>query len=126
MKLKSPAGFTLIEVIVAALLISGVMALLLSAFVTASHWLRPEENVAYDLGREWFENLYERVRQDGWTDAAGPLWPRDPRDPAYPEQNFDLDGVRYTRAYRVESINADQDRQGIEDYRRVRMTVRWN
>ncbi len=90
------------------------MALLLNAFVNASKWISPENNIAHGLAREKLENLLEEVRQDRWDDAARRLHPD--YDP--PSEALTLNAVAYTRDYDVEAVTG-------RPYRKAKVTVQW-
>lgn len=114
-------GFTLIEIIIASLLVSTVVSLLLGAFVTANRWISPEYNVAHDLAREQLERLHEQVRQDWWNNfESDPEQRLNPNfnPPDRPDETITLGGVDYTRNYRVDEIAG-------KGYRKATVTVQW-
>ncbi|GEM_PF-1352728 len=118
------AGFTLIEVIIASLLVSTVMAMLLAAFISANRWVSPEYNSAHYVARQQLERLSEQVRQDWWNVSA-----TDPErrlnaaynPPDRPAETITLDGVTYTRNYTVSNISANG-----RDYRKAAVAVQWD
>lgn len=111
---RDERGLTLVEVIVAALLVATTVAVVFGAFISANQFTVPEiiRSVESNLAREKFEELYQAVRQDWWNQANQPLTPN--VDP--PAENITLDGVTYQRSYKVRSVPT-------KDYRRVEMTV---
>jgi hypothetical protein len=117
--LKQEDGFSLLEISVAALLLTGVMAGLYSSFVTANRWIQPQSNAAYSVARERLESLHEYVRQDWWASAGHPLSVGGPN----PDGSATIDDVSYAREYSV--INVDSDSDGVQDYRRAQVTVSW-
>ncbi len=120
---KRQSGFTLIEVIIASLLVSTVMAMLLAAFISANRWVSPEYNVAHYLARQQLERLSEQVRQDWWDVSTTD--PEQRLNPAYnpptrPDETLTLDGLSYTRNYVVSSVTTNG-----RDYRKAKVTVSW-
>ena len=111
-------GFTLLEIGIATLLLVGMIAGLFGAFVSANHWIQPQNNTGYNLARERLEQLAEAVRHDWWSLGGRPL-----SAGAHPEGVFTYDGVNYNRDYTVTSVDANGDT--VEDYRRVEVTVTW-
>lgn len=118
MKPRGAAGFTLLEIIIATLLISTVMSVVLAGFVSANKWVSPESNVAYNLGRERLDRLYEFVRQDWWNNTSTD--PQRSLNPAYnpPAETITLDGMAYTRDYTVSALST-------KPYRKAKVTVEW-
>ena|SRR3989338_7717242 len=113
------AGFTLVEVSVAGLLLTTLVAGLFAAFIAANRWIKPQDNSAHNLAREKIDRLYEAVRQDWWN-ASG--WPLSVGGP-YAEAAISLDGVSYTRTYTITSVDRDGDM--VEDYRKADVVVSW-
>lgn len=116
--MRASKGFTLVELLVTALIIALASGVVLSAFVNAHRAVRPGTNVAGYLAKERLELLNEAVRQDWWLAGGRPLTPG-----TVAEGNFPVDGVPYTRSYTVTDINVNGD--GVNDYRRARVTVTW-
>lgn len=117
------AGFTLLEIVIASLLVSTVMAMLMAAFVNANRWISPEYNVAHYLARQKLEHLYEQVRQDWWDDSSADPQRRlhpDFNPPSRADETVTLDGVAYTRNYTVSAVAADG-----RDYRKAQVSVEW-
>ena len=113
-------GFTLIETILAALLLSTVVAGMYGAFVSAARWNRPPFNIAHNIAREKLENLYEAVRADWWdTGTTAPAGYRLDVG-SYPDGQVTVDGLAYSREYIVSAVQG-----GYADYRRVEVKVQW-
>ncbi len=73
-------GFSLMEVVMAVLLLVAVSGGLFTAFIAASHWTEPEVNTGFNIARQKIEALYTQVahnRKDlaeslrGKSDAEG-------------------------------------------------------
>ncbi len=133
-------GFTLLEIVIAALLLATVSVGLFAAFVSANRWIQQPRNdrandVAFNVARQRLENLYGAVREDWWLDNAanrgvnsglnmtpghtGELM----TDPASGETLVvNLDGMDYRRGYRVSAVTIG----GAEAYRRAEVNVHWN
>ena len=116
----SHKGFTLVEIIVASLILTTVLVGLLRAFVTARGFQPPQftRSVASNLAREKLETLYEAVRQDFWEDAARPLGIGLHEDAPIVMP----DGITFTRKTVVSSVDMDG---GGEDFRKADITVSW-
>ena len=64
------AGFTLIEVVIATLIVTTVGAAIMTSFVNAARWANPSDLAAvYDV-RGQLDQLNESVRQDTWSSNA--------------------------------------------------------
>ena len=114
-------GFTLVEILVAMLLLAGISGVAFNSFSSSSKLASGsfKEVTAYNLARRQLEYLYESVRADQWAAAGFPL---STVGPAPQPGNIVLDGITYGRVYTVTSIDVDG---GGEDYRRVRVTMTW-
>lgn len=108
------AGFTFVEIALAALLLVTVAAGILSAFITAYNWVRPESAVASNLMRSELEGLYEYITQ-GWD--TSPLALGGPYT-----QITNVNSVPYTITYTVTPVAGVPSDTG---YRQVTMTVTW-
>ena len=107
MKRLNRKGFTLVEVMVAAVLLTTVAAGLLSAFIAARNWIQPQRIIAMHLAKEMPESLFEFV----WASPRlmnGYVW----------GDVVVLDGSTYTRGYTVSNVAG-------RDYRTVTATVTW-
>ncbi len=120
MKRLVRSGFSLLEILIAMVLLAGVGAATMTAFTSSIQVTSSDASVAYNFGRGLLEQFYERVRQDQWTTAALPL---STVNPGPQGQTKTLNGDTYTANYTVTAI--DQDGANGEDYRRVTMTVAW-
>ncbi len=129
--MKNCAGFSLVEIIIAMLILTGVGAMTMSAFVSSAKTTQPGANIGYNFGRGIFEKMYEFVRQDQWAAASLPLSLATPGTggPFTPQgSTTTLNGKTYTAAYTVNGNSGtaiDSNSDGKEDFRRVRMTVTW-
>lgn len=118
---RKDRGFTLLEIVIATVLLAGASAGVLSAFVNASRGLTPARNVAHYLASERQELLRESVRQDWWERPGRPLTPGGPSDDGV----ILVDGTGYRRSWTVEAVNADGADEP-DDYRRVAVRVEWD
>lgn len=120
-------GFTLVEVVVAMLILSTVAAGMLAVFVVGrrSIGLAGHSAQALEFAREWAERLKGNV--------GGHLWsPSDPDldvgvDKSTPALTGDLANLEGVRTYTVENIDADGDLtfEPEEEYKRATVTVTW-
>jgi prepilin-type N-terminal cleavage/methylation domain-containing protein len=122
-------GFTLVEILVAMVLLAGIGAASLSAFSSTTRIVRTDQNVAYNFARGSLEKMFEQVRQDTWDTGSLPLSLATPGP-----QNIAsvVNGQTLTMAYEVNDTPSsstappqDLNGDGIEDYRKVTMTVSW-
>jgi len=120
-------GFSLIEVLVAMVLLAGVGGSMIYAFSSSGQVTQSDHGVAYNIARGQLEQLFERVRQDTWPNAALPLSLQTaPARPAIAPKS--LNGKTFTPTYTVNNDSSavvDVNGDGQEDYRRVRMNVSW-
>lgn len=119
--MKRSSGFSLVEVVLAAVLLSTVIAVLLRVYAT-SHLFTASElerSVATNLGRQQLEDLYEYVRQDQWATPDLPLSPGTTRGAA---ATVTVGNQNFTRSYTVSSVN---DANNNEKYRKVLVNVSW-
>ncbi len=110
------SGFTFIEILVAAVLMTTVAAGLLRAFVTA-RGLTPAQvarSANNYLATQKLEDLHEAVRQDWWNESNRPLTPGTTVEPAVA-----ADGSMHTRTTTVGAVNNGQG----SDYRSIEVTV---
>lgn len=116
---KSP-GFTLIELVMAALLLTGLMSLIFAALTTANKILNAEQGgLAYYLARNRIERLHEAVRHDWWSDAyaSHPLTVK--TDPLPTPWEF------VWINYKTHGWRHDVYTVAGRDYRRVDADVQW-
>lgn len=110
------AGFTLVEVIIAMLLVTTVGASVLMAFVNASRWASPSGLTALYDARGNLDQLNEAVRNDTWNLASNDL------SVGTHSSTVTIDGRTYTRNYVVTSVPLG----GVTDaYRKVVATNSW-
>jgi prepilin-type N-terminal cleavage/methylation domain-containing protein len=126
--MKSGRGFSLMEVLVAMVLLGAVGAATMHAFSSSVGVVAQNDaGVAYNVARGRLEQFLEYVRQDQWSTAALPLSRQTaPARPAIP--NKVLNGDTFVTTYAVNNDSdqpIDQNADGVEDYRRVTMTVTW-
>lgn len=112
---RDPAGFTLTEILIATMLLVTVVAFLLSAFVNAAIWTRPQPNVAALLVRQKIENLFEHVRQDWYRTGVAAC---EMRAAAYGPVTMNLDGSVYERSHTVTQPSGRQ-------YRKLSVQTSW-
>ncbi len=136
-RLNNESGFTLIELVAAAILISGVIVGLFSALVSANAFMMPHTNVSREIARMHMESFREGVRGDWWGDPSSfnttnvgtsgmPLtlpatWQQD-----LPLGTVTADGITYTVTYKVTRMYVGSPPTGLGgDYRRVQVDVTW-
>ena len=113
-KRSGEAGFSLLELMLAALLLSSSVAALFGAFVTASRWMKSDFSAGAYLGAIRLESLYECVRSDWWSQNDKPLSPAG----TVTDGTVTQDGVVYTRTYTVTPVTG-------RDYRKAEVKVTW-
>lgn len=124
--MNNNSGFSLIEIVIALVILTGVGAMTMSSFVSSVETSRPDSSIGYNFGRGIMEKMYEFVRQDQWATANLPISVTSPGTggPFTPQGSVtSLNGNNYTATYTVNSV--DSNFNGQEDYRRVRMTITW-
>lgn len=113
-RLCKQSAYTLIEILLATLLIASMAAVLFSAFATARTWMsRAVNSPAVNLARERLEELGMEVRHDTWnTGLLNPtaVWIN--------EGSVTIEGVTYAVDRRVSPM-------GVSGFRRVDARVRW-
>ncbi len=112
-------GFSLIELLVATLLLAGVVAGFIRVFTPARGFTVTEARLSVErnLDRSMLEDLRQSVRQDTWADAASPLAPGVHNQAAF-TLNKDTRATPkpYTRTYTVTNVAG-------RDYRKVEIRV---
>ncbi|MBI3315513.1 MAG: prepilin-type N-terminal cleavage/methylation domain-containing protein [Candidatus Omnitrophica bacterium] len=121
MKVNLARGFTLVEVIIAALLLTTVGAVLFVAFTSAHRWTQPQNSTAFSLARQTAENLYPAVRQSTWTSSGNPLSAG--YDSSAAPETVVLDANSYQRSYKVKAVSPAGGT--AKDYRKAEVTVSW-
>ena len=111
-------GFTLLEIMVAMMLLVGVGSLVIIALANAARLAKPapEKYTAYNVARKTSENLADAVRDDTWN--SGNLTPG-----AHPLVAATYNGVSYTPEYTVVDVDVNGD--GKVDYRKTDTKVQW-
>ena len=118
---KIPAnnrGFSLLELLIAALLLATAVAALFGTFVSAAKWIKQEREIGAYLDVARIESLREASRADWWSLSGYPLTIGGP----YSEATIKLNDIEYTRTYTVSAVTAT----GSPDYRRVEVVTTWN
>jgi len=124
-------GFTLVEILVALVLLAGLGIAALSAFSSSAQIVDTDQNVAYNFARSTVERLFEQVRQDTWGTDSLPLslttpGPQNitstpaPTSPIF-RASYQINGDPNTGTAAI----LDQDGDTLEDYRQVTATVCW-
>lgn len=118
----SKRGFTLVEVVVAMVVLSTVAVGLLRVGISARQAapVQMDRSGAENIARTLLESLYESVRQDRWTLANQPLSVGTSQGAA---QNVVVNGKTYVLSYTVSGVNLSGDGGG-QDYRKVDVVVR--
>jgi len=136
---KNSRGFTLTEVVIAALLMALAAGGLFAAFISANRWIQPEtsrhNNIAFNIARARLEGMYDMVRGDMWDDTALNnavnnglnMTPHHAGETDHNPAGMQMNGVDYFRNYTVTYVDTNHD--GIadenDDYRKVQATVSW-
>ena len=120
-------GFGLVEVLLAATMLSVIGALLLRAGVSA-HSITPHQmdrTGGANIARTQIEVFYESVRQDWWDPVANPTRPLTPTAGYVVDTADATTGVSYTPRHRVSAVTLTGDTGGnvAPDYRRVDVKV---
>lgn len=122
------AGFTIVEILVAIVLLGFVGAIVFSSFSSSAKLAQPNDaNTAMNVARGYLESFYEYVREDS-NYYYNPGTPIATTAPGPQARTQNLDGVTYTANYTVNnntSTIVDTNGDGKEDYRKVKMTVSW-
>lgn len=122
-------GFTLVEILVALVLLAGLGIASLNIFSSSARIVNTDQNVAYNFARGMVERMAEQVRIDTWATDSLPLSRTTPGP-----QNIasNINGQTLTATYQINRAPSngtapirDQDNDGVEDYRIVDMTVTW-
>lgn len=119
--IRNQRGFTFVEVVVSALILTTVAVGLLRVAVSA-HQSAPaqlDRSGAENIARTQAEALYESVRQDWWPGANQPLSVSTSQGAA---QSVVVNGKTYSRSYTVSTVNLSGDGGG-QDYRKVDVVV---
>lgn len=122
-------GFTLVEILVALVLLAGLGIASLNVFSSSARIVNTDQNVAYNFARGMVERMAEQVRIDTWGTDSLPLSRTTPGPQNIPST---INGQTLTATYQINRAPSsgtapmrDQDGDGVEDYRIVDMTVTW-
>ena len=118
--LSSQKGFSLLEVMIATVLLATVSIGLLSIFASSRKVLDPERNIAHNSVRDKLAALYIEVKDSTWNNASNLLYPTSSSGVTTSES---LNNVNYQSTKTVASVDADGD--GQEDYRKVQVANSW-
>ncbi len=123
-------GLTLLEIIVAAVILSLVMAGLTGIFVSGKRWLQHSrlKMTGGELGKYFLDPFAMAVRQDQWDDSIGAKGDYTNRlsitsPPA--SETKTLNGKVYTASYDIDSIPALTD-DAYKQARKVTLTITWD
>ncbi len=119
---KNQRGFTLIEIMLAMMLLGTTGVSLMSAFSNASLATDAPENLAYGIASQHLATLNEAVRNDWWGANGRPLSMVNPAPQPAVETPNPPGTHTFTPAYTVNTVDSNGDG---EDFRRVRITVTW-
>ena len=119
---KNEAGFTLIEIIVAMILVTLVGASVLMAFVNASRWAEPSVLAAVYDARGRLDQLNTEVRSDEWDVSDSGYSGNGLSLGTHTPDELPLNKRTYTQSYVVSSVPLG----GVSDaYRKVVVTESW-
>ena len=114
---RNEAAFSIIEVVVSALLLTTVGATILRSFINASRWSNPVGSTSVYSLRGNLDQLAESVRSDTWDSPSNPL------SLGTHNSTVTLDGKTHTQSYVVTSVKLD----GVnEAYRKVAANDHWD
>ena len=119
--IREDRGFTLAEVVISLVILATVGSGLLRVMFSAQQ-MRPvqmDRSLAYHVGRQQLESLYEAVRQDWWPVANLPLSPGTSMGNS---RQVIVGGRTYSISYSVAAVNLKGD-SNKPDYRKVVATV---
>ena len=119
--MKDSSGFSLIEILVAMVLLVAVSGLAFSAFSSSAKVQQTPNNVAANVSRGIIEQLREFVRAN--PVAGNPLAVGAYSTGSGLATSISLNGTTFSPTYNVVSVDINGD--GIEDYRKVDTRVQW-
>ena len=119
---KNEAGFTLIEIIIAMILVTLVGASVLMAFVNASRWAEPSVLAAVFDARGKLDQLNEEVRSDEWDPSDGGYLGNGLSAVTHTPPDRIINNRTYTQSYVVSSVLLGSVRDA---YRKVVVTESW-
>ena len=124
--MRNAKGFTLMEIMVAMVLLASVASMAFSSFASSQKVIQNQDSLAYFVARWHLDRFYEFVRQDQYApDTPSPLSLNGRPAPA----NVVLD-TTYTAAYTLNNsagaaAKIDANGNGQEDYRTVNLVISW-
>jgi len=116
-------GFTLLEILVSALILALVMTGLANIFLASRRYLmRTRSKIqAAELGRLFLAPLQMDVRQDQWVSGSNCLTGDGSSGcPGFQEIN----GIRYTPTYQISPLLTDIQNP-LGHLRKVKVTINW-
>jgi prepilin-type N-terminal cleavage/methylation domain-containing protein len=125
-------GLTLLEIVIATLILSLVMTGVANLFITAKRYLIHSRSrmAGGELGKLFLEPLQSGVRQDTWSEPDNPLDqgtkycddnPAHPQHPNCPSATSRLiDNITYTTKYKIDRGNP------LTHLTKVKLEVNWN
>jgi prepilin-type N-terminal cleavage/methylation domain-containing protein len=126
--MRGARGFSLMEVMVAMVLLAAVGGTVMVAFTSSTQVVSSDTGVAYNFARGIMEQFQERVVTN-WDAAGNPLALLPANRPAIPNNPKSLNGDTFTAAYTVNTNDGvtriDNNGDGDEDFKRVNLTVTW-
>ncbi|MDD5078941.1 MAG: prepilin-type N-terminal cleavage/methylation domain-containing protein [Candidatus Omnitrophica bacterium] len=116
---KKNNGISLVEILVAMLLLSLVMIGLVNVFITSKRLLMRGQSkiTALEFARSFIEPLNNAIRQDTWNHANNDLRLGTRTGPYQV-----INGINYTSVYNVTDVPAPS----AANLRRVKVDMRWN
>jgi prepilin-type N-terminal cleavage/methylation domain-containing protein len=120
MMLRARKGFTLLEIMVATIILSLIMTGLASIYFGAKRWVLHARMrmQAVEVSKSYLDPLQRNVRQDQWNPASNCL---STNGAAGCDASLDnMEGVPYTPAYAIGAPPFGGNT------RKVRFTVTWN
>lgn len=120
MSLKlSKRGFSLIEVLIASMILGVMIAGTMGAFTYSAQNLMTADNIAYNVARAHMESMYKGVKagqgNDSWNHAQNVLNPTVGFVPLRNMEGMDRKYSVYKKVSQVEGAR----------YRKVELKVRW-
>ena len=135
-KTLNELGFTMMEILVAMVLLAAISSAAFSAFSNSVQVSQPYRNVALNIARSYLDCFYEYVRDDYYPMSGLPLSINSAVLPGSLPDTMSFYGKSFHVKFAVNPdasggssgviINANAASGDVrEDYRRVTMTVTW-
>ena len=93
--MRNNRGFSIVEVILALLLLVTVAGGIFSAFLSANKWIEPEVSTGYNVARQRIEDLGTNVNAVDWNQTGSVLYPTSTSGSTVGETNVTLNGKEY-------------------------------